>query len=376
MARPRKKTNRDLPLNLYYSKDTKAYRYKDTIKNKWHNFGHDRQKAIKSAQIMNAKLITNTAPIAAVMAEHTLTLKQFIDDYRVKVLPEKKLKKATLDLYQIRHRLITNALGDKPLNMITLTQVRDFLAGFSPRASNQTRACLIDLFKHAVAQGLAENNVAAKTLKRNDETQRKRHTKEGIKAIREHAPQWLKNAIDLGLLISQRPSDLLNLRFNDIEDGRMYITQQKTKAQNDTPRLKLEITSEVQKVIDQCRDGVDSPFLIHRQPDRKRDCGNTEHPTKITRQCLSREFKKARDAAKCYPAYSAKEMPGMHEIRTTSLEMYYMTGKDVQKIAGHSRSDITRTCLKSSELAVCADFSPDLDISEFIEDCPTGSSGK
>ncbi len=44
MARPRKKSNRDLPLNLYYSKDTKAYRYKDTITDKWHNFGHDRQK--------------------------------------------------------------------------------------------------------------------------------------------------------------------------------------------------------------------------------------------------------------------------------------------------------------------------------------------
>ncbi len=114
MSRPRKKANRDLPLNLYYSKDTKSYRYKDTIKNKWHKFGHDRQKAIKSAQILNAKLMVSRDLIEAVMAEHTLTLRQFIDDYREKVLPEKKLKTATLDLYKIRHRQIGNALGDKP----------------------------------------------------------------------------------------------------------------------------------------------------------------------------------------------------------------------------------------------------------------------
>ncbi len=317
------------------------------------------------------KLMSNRDQIEAVMDEHTVTLNQLIDDYRLKILPGKNLRKASLDHYQIRHQQIANGLGTMQLNMITLTQISDFLVGFSPLTSNLNRAILIDLFNHAVARGLLESNVAAKTFGRKHEKNRKRHTKAGIKAIRDHAPQWLKNAIDLGLLISQRPCDLLNLRFNDIEDGHMYI-----QAQKDTHSLKVEITPEFQKVIDQCRDDVDSPFLIHRQPDRKRDHDNKEHPTKITRECLSREFRKARDAAKCYPSYSAKEMPGMHEIRFTSLEMYYLAGKDVQKIAGYSRSDITRRYLKNPKVAGCADFTPDLDISEFIEDSPTDSSGK
>ncbi|WP_404436593.1 phage integrase Arm DNA-binding domain-containing protein [Stutzerimonas chloritidismutans] len=368
MSRPRKKANRDLPLNLYYSKDTKSYRYKDTIKNKWHKFGHDRQKAIKSAQILNAKLMVSRDLIEAVMAEHTLTLRQFIDDYREKVLPEKKLKAATLDLYKIRHRQIGNALGDKPLNMITLKQISDFLDGFSPRASNQTRASLIDLFNHAVARGLLESNVAAKTMKRSEDKQRKRHTKEGIKAIREHAPQWLKNAIDLALVISQRRCDLLNLRFDGIKDGYMYLIQQKTGDQTDSAWLKLEITPAFQKVIDQCRDDVDSPFLIHRKPDRKREYANKEHPTQITGHYLSTEFKKARDAARCYPQYGAKEMPGLHEIRGTSLKMYQMAGKDAQKIAGHASPDMTLNYLKGHEFAEWVEVSPDLDISEFTDD--------
>jgi integrase len=320
------------------------------------------------------KLMRNKDQIEAVMAEHTLTLKQFIDHYRLMILPKKMLRKASLDLYQIRHRQIANGLGAMPLNRISLRHISDLLAGFSPCTSNQIRAVLIDLFNHAVSRGLVESNVAAKTFKRNHKKQRKRHTNKGIKAIRHHAPQWLKNAIDLGLLISQRPCDLLNLRFDDIEDGHMRITQQRTDAQNDTPWLKMEITPEFQKVIDQCRDGVDSPFLIHRQPDHKRDCGSKEHPTNITVQCLSREFKKARDAAKCYPAYSAKEMPGMHEIRATSLKMYYLAGKNIQQIAGNARSGIIWNYLKGHEFGVWVSFSPDLDISEFIEDSPANST--
>lgn len=315
------------------------------------------------------KLMSNRDQIEAVMDEHAVTLNEFIDYYRLKILPGRNLRKASLDLYQIRHRQIAKGLGAKPLRMISLSQIRDFLSEFSPIRSNLIRAALIDLFNHAVARGLLESNLAAKTFGRKHEKNRKRHTKAGIKAIRDHAPQWLKNAIDLGLLISQRPCDLLNLRFDDIEDGHMYI-----KAQKDTHSLKVEITPEFQKVIDQCRDGVDSPFLIHRQHDRKRDCDDIDHPTKISRGCLSREFKKARDAAKCYPSYSAKEMPGMHEIRFTSLEMYYLAGKDVQKITGYSRSDTTRRYLISPKLAGYADFSPDLDISEFIEDLPTDST--
>ncbi|WP_341303250.1 integrase [Pseudomonas sp. TMP25] len=315
------------------------------------------------------KLMSNRDQNEALMGEQTVTLNQFIDQYQLKFFPRKNLSRASLDLYQIRHRQIAKGLGARPLSMISLAQIRDFLSEFSPLTSNHLRAILIGLFNHAVARGLLESNVAAKTFGRKHEKNRKRHTKAGIKAIRDHAPQWLKNAIDLGLLISQRPCDLLNLRFDDIEDGHMYI-----KAQKDTHSLKVEITPEFQKVIDQCRDGVDSPFLIHRQTYRKRDSGDIEHPAKISRGCLSRAFKKARDVAKCYPSYSAKEMPGMHEIRFTSLGMYYLAGKDVQKIAGYSRSDTTRRYLISPKLAGYADFSPDLDISEFIEDSPTNST--
>ena len=101
-------------------------------------------------------------------------LNQLIDDYRLKILPGKNLRKASLDHYQIRHQQIANGLGAMQLNMITLTQISDFLVGFSPLTSNLNRAILIDLFNHAVARGLLESNVAAKTFGRKHEKNRKR----------------------------------------------------------------------------------------------------------------------------------------------------------------------------------------------------------
>jgi len=61
-------------------------------------------------------------------------------------------------------------------------------------------------------------------------------------------------------------------------------------------------------------------------------------------------------------------MPGLHEIRGTSLKMYQMAGKDAQKIAGHASPDMTLNYLKGHEFAEWVEVSPDLDISEFTDD--------
>ncbi|ETK42751.1 MAG: hypothetical protein A2W79_26140 [Pseudomonadales bacterium RIFCSPLOWO2_12_60_38] len=56
---------------------------------------------------------------------------------------------------------------------------------FTPRSANQCRAPLVDFFNHAAAKSLCPDNPAASTIKRVEKKQRKRHTVEGLKAIRE-----------------------------------------------------------------------------------------------------------------------------------------------------------------------------------------------
>ncbi|WP_409077772.1 hypothetical protein [Pseudomonas syringae] len=72
---------------------------------------------------------------------------------------------------------------------------------------------MVDFFNHAAAKGLCPDNPAASTIKRVEKKQRKRHTAEGLKAIREKSPAWLQNAIGLALIIAQRRTDILDMRF-------------------------------------------------------------------------------------------------------------------------------------------------------------------
>jgi hypothetical protein len=54
---------------------------------------------------------------------------------------------------------------------------------------------LIDIFNHTAPKGLCPDIPAASTINRIEKKQRKRHTVEGLQAIREKAPAWLQNAI-------------------------------------------------------------------------------------------------------------------------------------------------------------------------------------
>jgi hypothetical protein len=44
---------------------------------------------------------------------------------------------------------------------------------------------------HVASKGLCPDNPAASTINRIEQKQRKRHTIEGLKAIREKSPAWL-----------------------------------------------------------------------------------------------------------------------------------------------------------------------------------------
>ncbi len=79
---------------------------------------------------------------------------------------------------------------------------------------------------------------------------------------------------------------------------------------------------------------------------------------------LTRAFKEARDAAKCYAHLSDEQMPGFHELRALSLHLYKKAGKDGQKIAGHASGKMTRNYEADHDEVVWSEAVPDLDISK------------
>lgn len=113
--------------------------------------------------------------------------------------------------------------------------------------------------------------ISRSLLNRIEKKQRKRHTAEGLKAIREQSPARLRNAIDLALITAQRRTDILNMKFAYVRDDFLYVVQQKTARASDAAWIRFRVTPELQAVISRCLDNVASPHLVHRPPERGKD---------------------------------------------------------------------------------------------------------
>ncbi|MCY1535653.1 Phage integrase family protein [compost metagenome] len=256
------------------------------------------------------------------------------------------------------------ALGTQPIDQITIRMLADFLEPLTPRASNQARAILADVFTHAAARGLVPDNPAVSTIPKIEKKQRKRHTMEGLKLIRRRSPPWLQNSIDLALITAQRRGDILAMKFEDVKDGYLYVVQSKTEKASDAGWLKIKVTPQLAAVLARCRDDVLSPYLVHRKPERKKKREGKAHWTQVDERFLTRAFKDARDEAGCYKGWKEEEMPGFHEIRALSLHLYKRAGKDGQKIAGHASEEMTRNYQKDHADVIWSEVEADLDIAE------------
>jgi integrase len=298
MTRPRAKRNKDLPPNLYRS-GKNTWRYRHPVTGKFHGMGADKAKAISAARKLNDLLMPSSDLVSNVIGEVTF------GEFAQKFLSEKRRKDgrplSANSIKSYKNSLNRCTKWDRvALSSITLFMVNELLDSIPASVSIETRSLLRQLFDLAISKGLIVDNPAAQTIKRLRVKQRKRHTLEGLTAIRNVSPDWLKNAIDLAMLTTQRRVDIVNMKWTDIYDGYLHIAQEKT---TDDPEddfellegagyVRIKINAELQRVLDRCKDHVLSPFIIHRVPKGKiknRD-QSKEHWTKIETGFLSREF--------------------------------------------------------------------------------------
>lgn len=122
-------------------------------------------------------------------------------------------------------------------------------------------------------------------VKGHRETGRSRYvTDEEFAKVRGKAHFTVIDAMDLALLTSQRPADMLKIKRSDIRDGALWVVQNKTGM-----RLCIEIIGELAAVIARInerptKDGDD--FLIRN-----------ENGQALTRDALRSRFDKAREEA-------------------------------------------------------------------------------
>lgn len=352
MARPRSPKNRGLPPNLHYDVSRGVYRYRNPISGKRTYLSRDRQQCIAAANKLNAMLIPADHDLVARVAGGGQSWKQAVDRYLADVFPELELAPKTEKQYRAYLRklrdceLATRAVADITVSDVVAT-LDDLTSG--RRMRNVYRHQFIQVFRYTVELGWRDDNPAEVTRIVNDKRQRERLTMYGYRAIYEQADPWLRVAMDLALQTLQRREDLVEIRYSDIQDGRLHVRQQKTGR-----KLRLAVGAELQRVIDASRDGKVCPYIIHHRPRRIRQkqhqAAERQHPMQVFPDKLTREFRNARNASGFY-ARSANP-PTFHEIRSLGADRYRDQGwpeERIQSLLGHEDVDMTRAYLQGHE---------------------------
>ncbi|OVV00020.1 integrase [Klebsiella quasipneumoniae subsp. quasipneumoniae] len=99
----------------------------------------------------------------------------------------------------------------------------------------------------------------------------------------------------------------------------------------------------MKRIIDESRDNVASPFVVHRIHERQvKRSKEASHPTQVVRDYLSRSFSAVRDKQGLYDKLTMDERPTFHEIRALAAHLFDQQGIGPQGRMAHSDAKSTK----------------------------------
>lgn len=145
------------------------------------------------------------------------------------------------------------------------------------------------------------------------------------------SPKWFKNAMLLALITGQRRSDLVKMKFSDIWDKHLHVTQHKTGNKVAIPiKIKCEaIGMSLSDIIKTCRDDSEGcDWLL------------SKNGKKLSPWSLTFWFFKLYKYN--YGEWEKEGLqPTLHEIRSLSERLYRKQGLDTRLILGHKNQATT-----------------------------------
>lgn len=350
--RPRLARNRTLPPNLQYRRDG-YYIYVESarsIKNpgRRHVLGRDRLRALQMAQDLNTALIPATDIVRSILeapkGRHIL-LSAFLPQFlarQTELLEQGDISKGTFRQREWGTRHINAALGSKFVHAIETFDVVEFLNALKPSMRKQYRSYLTLIFQYAIGKGLRRDNPVREAEKTKYRVKRNRLSLKDFWAIHQQAEPWVQVAMELFLHTTQRPVDLVKLKFADF-GAHVLVQQQKTGN-----RVRIKIGPALEDVIQRARtltddDGlvVVSEYVLHRIASVR----SSERGQPLTVDWLSRNFRAARDASGIFAKIPEAERPTFYEIRSLGAWLYKQQGTDPQKVLGHDSKAMTELYL-------------------------------
>ncbi|EKN4067501.1 TPA: phage integrase SAM-like domain-containing protein [Yersinia enterocolitica] len=370
-ARPRKRDYKHLPDYLQFDKARGRY-VLTLISGKRKTIGADRAYAIAVSKEYNLRMRPETAvSLDSIIREsggikgEALPFSEHIDNIMKRAIADEKPSASTLADWKSDAERVKEFFNDISSCDIELEHVNVFIQHFHSEASanvqNRKVSFLKKLFSYAVDESLMFDNPATrKKMRRVEGKKRQRLSLEQLIAIRGAADLWLRTAIDIALQTTHARLEVSRIRYSIKEPkngicgcvwfeqptngihGIMYIHRQKVQ-HKEASHVAIPIGTELKRIIDESRDSVASPFIVHRIPERNnKRSKEVSHPTQVAPDYLSRSFSKLRDKLGIAANLDIDERPTFHEIRALSAHLFDNQGVDPQARMAHSDAKSTK----------------------------------
>lgn len=347
--------------NLYCKLDKRTgkvyWQYKHPLSGRFHSLGTDENEAKQVATEANTIIAEQrTRQILSVNERlermkgrrSDITVTEWLDKYIS--IQEDRLQHNELRPNSYRQkgkpiRLFREHCGMQHLKDITALDIAEIIDAVKAEGHNRmaqvVRMVLIDVFKEAQHAGHVPPgfNPAQATKQPRNRVNRQRLSLPEWQAIFDSVSRrqpYLKCGMLLALVTGQRLGDICNLKFSDIWDDMLHITQEKTGSKLAIPlNLKCDaLNITLREVISQCRDAVVSKYLVHY----RHTTSQANRGDQVSANTLTTAFKKAR---KCGIKWEQGTAPTFHEQRSLSERLYREQGLDTQKLLGHKSRKMT-----------------------------------
>lgn len=370
-ARPRKRENRNLPDFLLFDKATGQYRF-TLITGKRKSIGTDRVMAIAIAKEYNLRMRPETSPSVESLIRDSggfngeaKPFAQHVDRIMTRAIADENPSQSTLEDWRNDAIRVKEYFVDIPACDIELEHVNQFINRYHSESSanvqNRKVSFLKKLFSYAVDESLMMDNPASrKKMRRVDEKKRKRLPFDIFIAIRNAAEPWLRTAMDLALQTTHARLEVSRIKYSIKEPkngvcgcvwfeqpenniyGTLYIHRQKVQ-KKEASHVAIPIGDELKRIIDESRDSVASPYVVHRIPERNnKRSKEVSHPTQVAPDYLSRSFSALRDKLGLCGHLPMDERPTFHEIRALAAHLFDSQGIDPQGRMAHSDAKSTK----------------------------------
>lgn len=227
MGRNRNVKNRGLPPNLYLRKG--IYYYRDIRTKKEYSVGSNKSLAVTEAIQANIEIYQpKVSLIQRINNAEQETLHGWLDKYQT-ILSQRGLREKTIKDYASKIRLLKNNFKDSAIENITPKDVAAFISGYPKKSMVKLlRSTLLDAFNEAITAGIVISNPVSVTKAPRVTIQRPRLSLEQFTYALLHTTEKYKNIFLLALLSAQRISDIVNMKWNNIQNDRLLVEQSKT----------------------------------------------------------------------------------------------------------------------------------------------------